>query len=247
MGARALGTSTRRRYHSPDREQKGRQTRSRIITAAAGRFATHGYAATTMRSVATAAGVALPTVELAFGTKARLLKAAIDSAIAGDDEPVPMLSRPWAAQAQVTGDPVAFIDVFARVLADSAQRAAGLTLVALEAAPVDEDIAAVAAQLMRQRQIMAAWLVDGLIQRTALRDQINRVSAIDTAWLLMDPAVFCRLTRNRQWTTTRFRRWFTDSVSRLLLPTHDPTSMANHDHRPGSGRSTRGSGSTGRS
>ena len=53
-----------------------------------------------MRAIAAAAGVAVPTVELGFGTKARLLKAAIDVAIAGDDEPVPVLDRAWADTAR---------------------------------------------------------------------------------------------------------------------------------------------------
>ena len=34
----------------------------------------------------------------------------------------------------------------------------------------------------------------------------------------MDPVVFCRLTGDRHWTTARFERWFTDSVTRLVLP-----------------------------
>src|SRR5207344_3024220 len=89
-----------RRYRSPCRDQQARHTRARIIAAAARRFLEHGYAATTMRAVATDAGVAVPTVELAFKTKARLLKAVIDTAIAGDDEPVPMLAREWAKQAE---------------------------------------------------------------------------------------------------------------------------------------------------
>ncbi len=55
-----------------------------------------------MRAVAADAGVALPTVELAVGTKARLLKAVIDTAIAGDGEPVPMLAREWAERAGST-------------------------------------------------------------------------------------------------------------------------------------------------
>ena len=63
-----------------------------------------------------------------------------------------------------------FAAVFAEVLAQSAQRAAGLTLAALEAARVDEDIAAVAAQLVTQRQVMATWLVDGLLRRSPLRE-----------------------------------------------------------------------------
>jgi hypothetical protein len=52
-----------------------------------------------MRAIAAAAGVAVPIVELQVGTKARLVKTAIDVAIAGDDEPVPVLDRVWTAAA----------------------------------------------------------------------------------------------------------------------------------------------------
>jgi AcrR family transcriptional regulator len=228
MAARDLATGSRpaRRYRSPRREQQARRTRARIITAAARRFLARGYAAATMRAVAADAGVALPTVELAFGTKARLLKAVIDTAIAGDDEPVPMLARQWAGRAESMTGPAEFTAVFAQVLTESAQRAAGLTLVALEAARVDEDIAAVAAQLVTQRQVMAAWLVDGLLRRSLLRGGVDRAAAIDTIWALMDPALFCRLTGDRRWSAARFRRWFTDSTLRLLLPVHDQQATA---------------------
>ncbi len=193
------------------------QTRARITAAATTQFVTQGYAGTTMRSVAAEARVAVQTVELAFGTKARLLKAAIDTATAGDDEPVPMLSRPWADRARATDDPEVFLDLFAEILTAAAQRAAGLMMVALEAAPLDPDIAETADQLMRQRQVMAAWLVDGLRRRHPLREHLTRSAAIDTVWLLMDPAVFSRSIRHRHWTPARFQRWFTHSVSRLLL------------------------------
>ena len=194
------------------------QTRARIIAAAAQRFLAHGYAGATMRMVALDAGVALPTVELAFRTKARLLKAVIDVAIAGDDEQVPMLDRKWASRAESIAVPADFVAAFAQVLAASAERAAGLAVAALEAARVDEDIAAVAAQLMCQREVMAAWLVDGVMRRSPLREGTNRVAAVDTVWTLMDPVIFCRLTNDRHWTTSQFEHWFTDSVRRLLLP-----------------------------
>jgi len=156
-------------------------------------------------------------VELVFGTKARLLKAVIDTAIAGDDEPVPMLARQWATRAESMIAAAEFAAAFAQQLTDSAQRAAGLTLVALEAARADEDIAAVAAQLMTQRQVMAAWLVDGLLRRSPLREGVDRAAATDTVWALMDPALFCRLTGDRNWRPARFGRWFTDATLRLLL------------------------------
>jgi AcrR family transcriptional regulator len=210
-----------RPYRSPRREQQARRTRSRIIAAAAGRFLDRGYAGTTMRAVAADAGVALPTVELVVGTKARLLKAVIDTAIAGDGEPVPMLARAWAEQAEAAAGAAEFAAAFARQLAESAARAAGLTQVALEAARVDADIAAVAAQLMRQRQVMAAWLVDGLRRRSPLRAGLDRDAAVAVAWALMDPALFGRLTGDQGWSAAQFRDWFADAVVRLLLPVND--------------------------
>jgi AcrR family transcriptional regulator len=220
MSAAELATGSRptRRYRSPRREQQARRTRARIIAAAADRFLARAYAATTMRAVAADAGIALPTVELVFGTKARLLKAVIDTAIAGDDEPVPMLAREWATRAESRTGAPEFAAVFAQQLTESARRAAGLTLVALEAARIDEDIAAVAAQLMARRQVMATWLVDGLLRRSALRGGVEYAAAVDTVWALMDPALFCRLTGDRRWSPARYRRWFADAIVRLLLP-----------------------------
>jgi AcrR family transcriptional regulator len=218
MSATGTDRTAVRGYHSPRREMRARQTRARIIAAAARRFLARGYAGTTMRAVAFDAGVALPTVELAFRTKAGLLKAVIDVAIAGDDEQAAMLERQWAARAESIAGPADFVAAFARVMAGSAERAAGLAAAALEGARTDEDIAAVAAQLMSQREVMATWLVDGIMRRSALRGGTGRADAVDAVWTLMDPVVFCRLTGDRHWTTARFERWFTDSVTRLLLP-----------------------------
>jgi TetR/AcrR family transcriptional regulator, regulator of autoinduction and epiphytic fitness len=236
MGAGGTDGAKARGYRSPRRENQARQTRARIIAAAARRFLAHGYSRTTMRAVALDAGVALPTVELAFRTKAGLLKAVIDVATAGDDEHAAMLEREWAAQAQSIAEAADLIAAFARVLTESAERAAGLAAAALEAARADEDIAEVAAQLMTQRGVMAAWLVDGIILRSPLREGTSRADAVDTVWTLMDPVIFRRLTENRHWLPTQFERWFTDSVTRLLL-THRPLRAAapaesSIDHAP---------------
>ena len=117
MSATGTGGTAARGYRSPRREMQARRTRARIIAAAAQRFLAHGYAGTTVRAVALDAGVALPTVELAFRTKARLLKAVIDVAIAGDDDQVAMLDRQWAKRAESIAGPPDFVAAFARVLA----------------------------------------------------------------------------------------------------------------------------------
>ena len=69
---------------------------------------------------------------------------------------------------------------------------------------------------------MAAWLVDELTARAALRHGMSRDEAIDTVWLLMDPAVFTRLTGQRNWTAIQFRAWFTGTVTRQLLDPGHP-------------------------
>ena len=209
---------SRRRYQSAHRQEQARQTRARICAAATAQFLAAGYAGTTVKAVAAAAGVSVPTVEAAFGTKARLLKAAIDVATAGDDAPVPMLDRPWAVQAAATQDPESLVAGFAAVLTPAAERAAGLVLAALDAARQDPEIGAVAGRLTAQREVMAAWLVDGLRHRAGLREGLDRAEAIDTVWLLMDPAVFIRLTGTRGWSPARFQAWFAASVLRLLGP-----------------------------
>ena len=189
-------------------------------------FLGRGYAGATIRTIATEAAVSVPTVELLFGTKARLLKAAIDVAIAGDDEPVPVLDRRWAGAALRAGTADELLSIVAGVLGPAQARSAGLVLALLEASPTDPELAELSAQMIAQRASMAGWLVDTLTRNVPLRAGCTRQEAVDTVWVLMDPAVFSRLTRQRQWTQEQYQRWFARSVRRLLLadiPSPGPT------------------------
>jgi TetR/AcrR family transcriptional regulator, regulator of autoinduction and epiphytic fitness len=207
----------RRLYRSPRRSEQARETRERVVASAARQFVRAGYAATTMRSVAAAAQVSVPTVERLFGSKARLLKAAIDVAIAGDHDPVAVLDRGWVAEAQSVGTAAEFLAVVGRVVRPAMTRSAGLVLAAFQAATTDETLAGLARELNDQRTATVAWIVDGLRRRTTLRAGVSRRLAIDEVWLLMDPAVYERLTRHRGWTPARYEKWFTETVLRLLV------------------------------
>src|SRR3954470_18130595 len=140
-----------RSYRSSRREAGARRTRRRVLEAAASVFVAGGYAGATIRAVAAEAGVSVPTVELLFGTKARLLKAAIDVAIAGDDEPVPVLDRSWADTARNATSPAALLAVAAEVIAAAQSRSAGLVLAVFEGGRTDPDLAALARELTDQR------------------------------------------------------------------------------------------------
>jgi AcrR family transcriptional regulator len=205
-----------RSYVSATRAERARQTRERTIEAATRLFVQQGYAATTMRGIAAAARVSVPMVELLFGTKAQLLHVVIDVAIAGDDEPVPVLSRPWAIEAGSARDLVDFLSAVAQVLGEAQTRSAGVLLTAYEAARSDPDIEVLIADRESQRQRTASWIVGGVAARSPLRPGVDRVGAIDTVWMLMDPVVFSRLTRHRGWSADRYASWFADSIIRLL-------------------------------
>jgi AcrR family transcriptional regulator len=229
-----LNAIPKRSYRSERRERQALETRERILAVASAEFERKGYVATLMRAVAEAAGVSVPTVELVFGTKPQLLRAAISFAIQGDGEPIPMLRRPWAQAAQEASSVADFVAIVGRVLVEGQQRSARLMLAAFEAANHDESMTALADQLRDQRGETAAWLVDEMIRRASLRGEITRERAIDTIWLLMDPHGFVALTRDRGWTAERFEAWFIDSVETLLLADESapPAATRSRSSRP---------------
>ena len=216
MPADALARKPRRGYVSATRTERAERTRKRVIDAATRLFVQQGYATTTMRAIAAEAGVSVPMVELLFGTKAQLLHVVIDVAVAGDDEPVPVLSRAWAADAKSARNLADFLSVVADVLADAQARSAGVMLAAYEAAASDPDIQLLIMDRESQRERTTSWIVDGVIERAGLRSGLDKARAVDTVWLLMDPVIFDRLTRHRGWSLDRYASWFADSVARLL-------------------------------
>jgi AcrR family transcriptional regulator len=208
----------RRSYRSTVREEQARRTRRRVLDAAREAFVARGYAGTTVPAIAAAAGVSVATVELLFGTKAAVLKAAIDVAIVGDDEPVPVLERSWTEVARRAPGAAEFLGVVVGVLAPAQERSAGLVLAALEGSATDADLAALSDQLVSQRETTARWIVDTLAARAPLRPELSHQQAVETVWLLMDPAVFVRLTRHRQWSLERYQDWIVRSARNLLTP-----------------------------
>ena len=115
-----------RTYVSPVRAAAARQTRQAILAAAAHLFVTGGYEAASLRQIADVAGVARPTVTAVFGSKAAILKAALDEALAGDDESVPVAQRPWFRPVLDARTRTELVRAYAAVCGLIGQRAATL-------------------------------------------------------------------------------------------------------------------------
>lgn len=235
MGAPGPAT---RRYRSVQRAQQASSTRERILAAATELFVQQGYGGTTMRAIAAGAGVAVPTVELAFGTKARLLAAAVDRAIAGDDLPVPMLERPWAAAAADATDAPAVLAIAARALASSQARSAGLVVATFEAARREPELEALGAELARRRLVVARWLVDRLLA-CGSSARLAPAEAAETVWALIDPSTFLALTRHRGWSTGRYEAWIAATLHAVLVPAPGPVDRSQGASAPAPPTTTR--------
>jgi AcrR family transcriptional regulator len=99
--------SSSRTYRSELRDQQAQHTRAVIAREARARFVTKGWAGTSVRSVAEAAGVSEATVYNVYGSKAGLAVSLIDAAEDGAD-----VRRAGEQLAAHTGDPGAQLAAF---------------------------------------------------------------------------------------------------------------------------------------
>ncbi|MFI5074060.1 MAG: TetR/AcrR family transcriptional regulator [Actinomycetales bacterium] len=137
----ADGTPTARAYDAPKRQAAARETRRRIRSAATDLFLAQGYAATSMRAVALAAGVAEKTVYLQYAAKTALLKEVVETAIVGDDDEVPVAARGWFTDALGEPDPQAKLRLIVDGTTTLHERTGPMFSVARGAAAVDPDVA----------------------------------------------------------------------------------------------------------
>ena len=150
--------SVKRSYSSAKREAQARDTRRSILDAAHELFVASGYAATTIQAIAERAGVAVQTVYAVFGNKRELLRQLIESAITGDDEPVPITERAEAQAVAAEPDARRRAELDAALSRSITERVAPVLRVASEAAASDPELAAMmeAVKAARRQEMMAS-------------------------------------------------------------------------------------------
>ena len=169
--------SQKRPYHAPQRAAAAARTRGAIMAAAKDVFEHLGWSGATMRAVADRAGVSVKTVEALYRTKAELLKATVDYAIAGDVEPIPMLAREPVAAMEAAPDAAAMLGLHARHVRTVNGRAAQLFWVVEQAAAAHEDIASLWAEMAGNRRAGADWAAVTLLAKPGLPPHLTQAYA----------------------------------------------------------------------
>ncbi|MEV4551626.1 TetR/AcrR family transcriptional regulator [Nonomuraea wenchangensis] len=207
------------------RTARARSTRARILAAATELFTTNGYTSTSINAIAAEAGVGEQTVYYAFSTKRAILAAALDLAVAGDDEPVPTLERPWARDAIADPDPLGQLRRQVAGAGRIYSRAAPLLDVVRSAATADADLAEVWTTNVRQRLTVLRVFAEALARKTPLRDGLTSELAADVALTILSPETYNLLVHSRGWSQARWRGWAFDALVGLLttLPRPDQT------------------------
>jgi AcrR family transcriptional regulator len=207
----------RRPYHAPQRAAAAARTRETIAAAAKDVFERLGWSGTTMRAVAGQAGVSVKTVEALYGTKAELLKTAVDYAIAGDLRPVPVLGRESVAAMQAAPDAPALLALHARHVRFINGRAAAIFWVVEQAASSHQDIAALWAQMSANRRGGARWAAEALLTKPGLPPHIGQGYAEEVFWIAIDPGTYRSLTLGRGISPAGFETWIGNFYDKMLL------------------------------
>jgi len=205
-------TSGRRRtsgYHSPLRASQAAQTRRLLSRAACRLFGERGWAGTTLAAVAAEAGTAVETVYSGFGSKAGLLVAAIDAAIAGDDGETPLAEQAQFASLG-TGGRAERLSAAARIITQALVRAVPLMKALQEAAAGEETARARLERYETDRRATVAAGLGLILGRPAPE------SLVDSLWALAGPEVFTKLTGDRRWTLERYEGWLVDTAAAIL-------------------------------
>lgn len=199
------------------RKERAARTKAAIVRAATEEFRANGYHGTTMAAIARRAGVAVQTVYFVFHTKPMLLTAAIDTAVMGDEEPVPPELTHWWAEGTTTENGRRAIELFVANVAVIEQRAAVLDRVAEAAAATDPDVQQVRAHHDTLRAAGFRSYLETFATRGLLRAGLDLEEAVDVLLTLVGSGVFLDFTEGRGWPVDRWVAWTTDTLCGLLL------------------------------
>ncbi len=206
----------RRPYHAPQREAAAARTREAIVRAAKRLFEERGWSGATIRSIGGAAGVSQKTVEALFGTKAALLREAVDYAIRGDLDSVPISQRAAVARMEAAPDAAKMLHLHAAHLRTVNERSARIASV-VEHAAGDAAVGALWRRMNRNRTLGVTWATDTLLQKPGRKRGLARPYIEATFWVALDWGTYRTLTEHARLGPDQFEAWLRRYYRATLL------------------------------
>ncbi|MEV4976620.1 TetR/AcrR family transcriptional regulator [Streptomyces scopuliridis] len=187
--------------------QKSQETRRRILEAARELFVERGYGATMLQDVAAQAGVAVQTIYFVFGNKRTLLREVVDISIAGDDEPVATMDRPWFRDALAAETADAQLRTHIRGTREILERVAPIMKMVDTAAAGDPEIAGLWPQDENPRFVVHATAAKALMAKPGARPGMPAERAADVLFGVLSPELYLLFVRERGWSPEQWEQW----------------------------------------
>lgn len=197
------------------------ETEARIAEAATSLFCTQGYLDTTMAAIASAAGVSVQTLYLRHGSKAAILSAALDVAIAGDAHPVALPEREddFLVQALAEPDAARAIVIWAHGARGICDRTHRLYEV-IRSAAADPEVAQVLDKNRDERAAGHRLLADAVATKRRHDPAVPAQRTADLLYALGTEDAYLLFVVECGWSADEWEQWVIDTVSaQVLLPT----------------------------
>lgn len=195
---------------------KARETRRRVVEAAKELFVAQGYGTTTLQEIADRAGVSVQTIYFSFGNKRVVLKEVVDISIAGDDEPIATLDRPWFREVIQTPTAAEQLEAQARGTRKVLERVAPITEVLRTAALMDPEVAELWEQDTDPRHTVQAAAAEALLAKPDAAPGLSVEQVTDRLYALFSPELYLLLVRDRGWTADQWETWTRETLHSQL-------------------------------
>ena len=207
----------RRSYRSEIRSADAAATRTAIRDAGATLFVRQGFAATSMRQIASEAGVGERTVYAVFNSKFDLYHHALDVATVGDEEQIAVRDRPEMIDPLTDPDPARAVAAVVAYGVDLLERAGDLIWVGVEAAGADAAMRELSEAGRRETHQVMLRFTTRLAELGALRPGLDAAQAADILHAMTSPHTFHLLRRDAAWSADQYRAWITEATARELF------------------------------
>jgi AcrR family transcriptional regulator len=193
------------------RERRAQLTRDEILRAARRLFAERGYASTSVREIAQAAGVSAQTVYDSVGSKQEVVARLND--LIDAEAGIGGIVRAAAG----SGDPREAVAAPARVVRSIIENCGDIVRAVVTGAAAEPELAAVLAEGHR-RHVEGARRVVGLLQRLdGLDPSVEPGQAAEILAVLSDATFALMLRDDYGWSPEQIETWITDTSRTLLL------------------------------
>jgi AcrR family transcriptional regulator len=197
-------------------QARTRFARRAVVEAARTLFLERGYAATTVEAISERSDVPPATLYRLFTSKLGILRALLDSSIAGDDQPLPVQERPDVAALFGEPDPQKLLEGFAGVTRAINERTNDVYRVLDSAAASDTAAAQLLGEIRQQRDQGQSRIARSLARAHGLKPGLSARDAADLVHVLMSPEVYRLFVIDRGWTAERYEKWLATTLTQQL-------------------------------